>query len=275
MEAANSLRATRGLRCEICSTSDKNTNRMVVQCNAGDKDELGEIKNKHADMTQDACARALHVGCAHYRPMQAALSHRKVIGDNRKPQTFFFPGSQEGKYSEPVSAVYCIKHLGEIKMCHKKQVGFAELTEILKKEKKAEQETRKPEKTGYVYVDALGGRLSEDDGGKPKKNKKRKKEKEKEKGLEADPQKEVRRKKKQDASLLSTTTTTTTVAPPKTSPVSPPPRLSPSSPPTPQNPLPTEAAPKKAASPAVRKSSSKKATPTPDNVWGADGEVEL
>jgi hypothetical protein len=264
-----SLRATKELHCKICSTSDKGTNRVVVQCNAGDKGELPEIKNKHADMTQDACARALHVGCAHYRPEQAALSHRKVIGDNRKPQTFFFPGSQEGKYSEPVSAVYCIKHLGEIKMCHKKKVGsFAELTEILKKEKKAQQETRTPEKTGYVYIEVSGGRLSEDDGGKPKK---RKKEKEKEKGLEANPQKEVSRKKKQDASLLSTTTTTTTVAPPKTSPSPPPPRLSPSPPPTPQNPLPTEAAPKKAASPAVRKSSSKKATPTPDNVWGADG----
>jgi len=110
----------RKLICNFCGLSDEHVLRIPVQCSAGDRDEIPELKRKyysslsrkHSDMIS-SCSVPMHVGCARWN------------NKSLYKQVFYFPGADKASdktcgYQEPKCFVYCNNHAKLIKQSKRK-----------------------------------------------------------------------------------------------------------------------------------------------------------
>ncbi|GMI16654.1 hypothetical protein TrLO_g6302 [Triparma laevis f. longispina] len=85
-------------RCAHCSSRDKQYNRIVVQCNAGDHHEHNLLRKFHKDC-HEPCTAFTHIGCAKYRSNKLTNKKGQTVAIKSDSSyelyprcTFFFPG---------------------------------------------------------------------------------------------------------------------------------------------------------------------------------------
>jgi len=113
VDMSDEINEARKLKCAICGAHDDmpQSLRIPTQCNAGDNGLHAELK-VHLGHVPDACAKAMHVGCARWK----AKKYAPIAGNKRIRMTYFYPGQFSGdddadeKYPDAVSACFCREH---------------------------------------------------------------------------------------------------------------------------------------------------------------------